>query len=127
MARHAFRQLRCVLIFVSIFVNQRRRWLQRFDRIVHVGQFRIFDIDQSDRLVGNRFALGSDSRDRIAASADFVIGQDRLVFNPRADVNIFDVGAREHRMNAGKRFGFRRVDFNDARVRHRSAQHLSPQ
>ncbi len=126
-AGYSFRQLGRVLILVSIFVNQRRGRLQCFDRIVDEGQFLIFDIDQADRLVGNRFVIRRDSRDRIAARAHFVIGQHRLVFHACTNENILNVGTGEHGMNTRQCFSFRCVDVDNARVRHRSAQHLSPQ
>ena len=108
-------------------MDQRRSRLQRFHRIVDVGQLLIFDIDQSDRLIGDRFAVRGHRGDRIAAHAHFVISQHRLVFNPRADENVFHIGPGENSADALQRLGLRSIDFNDARVRHRSAQHLSPQ
>ncbi len=125
--RHAFRQFGRVAIFISVIMDQRRSRLQRLHWIFYVRQFLIFNINEPNRLVGDFFAVGGHRRHRIAAHAHFVISQHRLVFDPRADENVFHIGPGENSADALQRLGLRGIDFNDARMRHRSAQHLSPQ
>ncbi len=87
-------------------MNQWRGGLQSLHRIVDVGQFLVFNIDEPNRLVCDRFAIRSDSRDRITARANFVEGKHRLVFNASADEDVFHIGPRENSADTLQRLGF---------------------
>src|ERR1051325_7462146 len=47
--RHTLGQFWRVFIFTSIFMDERRGGLERFERVIHIGQLLGLDIDQSDR------------------------------------------------------------------------------
>ena len=57
--RHTFRQFGRVPIFISVIVDQRRSRLQRLHWIFYVRQFLIFNINEPNRVVRDRFAVGS--------------------------------------------------------------------
>src|ERR1044071_10297182 len=108
-------------------MNQRRGRFQRLDRIIDIGQLFVLNVDQTDRLIGDRFGIGCHSGERVAGHANFVFDENGLILHPRADENIFDIGAREHGAHARQLLGFRSINADDTRVRHRAAQHLRPQ
>ena len=101
MTRHAFWQLRRVSILASVLVNQRRARLQCLDRIGHARKLLVFDVDQCQRLLGNRFAVRRHSGDGVADKTHFVVREHRQVFESCADVNVGHIRAGEHRAHAG--------------------------
>ena len=90
-----------------------------------MAQLFVFDFDQLQRLLGDLRRIGQHRGDRIADIAHLVDGDDRLILVGRAilEVEALDVIARQGRDNAGQLFGFRGIDLDQSRVRHRAAQY----
>ena len=70
---------------------------------------------------------GSDSGNRLADKADPVQCYRRLVLNDQPEIRIDVIAdqiiARQHGDDAGKLFGLRGIDLDDARVRMRTVKH----
>ena len=108
-------------------MDQRRARFERFHRVVDVWQRLVFDVDHTDRFLGDRFIVRRYRRDGVAAHAHLVVCQYRLIFQPSADEDVLHIRASQDSADALQRLGLRSIDFNDARVRQRSAQHFSPE
>ncbi len=102
------------------------------DGLQHVGDDRQVLVDDLDRLHGGGclgLRLGGDGGDRLAVEAHLP-DRDHGPVADRVAPELVDVGeiaVGEHADDAGHRLGGARVDRDDARVRHRRAQHLAVQ
>ncbi len=107
-------------------MEQRRRRPGRFERIEQRRQFLVFDVDQTQRLLGNRLALCRHRRDFLADKANQTVGEDGHVVNFAADQKAFDVLSGHNRAHAGQSERAARIDIFDAAVRDRAAQNFAP-
>ena len=115
-----------------VFEQQRRVGLHRLVDVDDVRQHLVVDLDQRERLVGDRLADRRDGRDRVAFIEDLLARHDVARHVPEilrdalgADVFEFLVGevlGGDHRLDAGQRLCFRGVDRADARMRVGRAQ-----
>jgi hypothetical protein len=112
-----------------VLVQDRRRRLHRLDRIDHVRKNFVLDFDQLERSLCNRLARRRHCRDRMAVIERLLArhGVSGHVAVRRARLDLREVGARHHRLDAGEFLGRRDVDRPDARMRMRAAQNLSDQ
>jgi hypothetical protein len=81
------------------------------------------ELDRGERGLRRRGVVGGDGGQRLAAIADAIAGERKLVLRDRDHaVGNRAVVARDHRAHAGHRARSRRVDAPDPRVRDRAPQ-----
>ena len=112
-----------------VLVQDRRGRLHRLDRIDDVRQDLVVDLDQLERRLRDRLARRRHRRDRMAVVERLLArhGVAGHVAVGRAGLDLREIVARHHRLDAGKLLGGRDVDRLDARMRMRAAQDLSDQ
>ena len=116
---------------VRAALGMQHRIAARIDRLHHVGDGRqrlVFDLDESDGVLGDVAAIGDDQRHRLADMAHLAERDaallDRRVGKARQRPGLARrLLAGDHRGDAGQRRGRALVDRLDAGVRMRAAQH----
>ena len=113
----------------EIVVQDRRIRLHRLDRIDDMGQDLIVDLDQLERLLGDRFAGRRDRRHRMALVIN-LLARDRDAGHVAARRSLRQVGevvSRNDRLDAWQRLGLGDVDRFQHRMRMGAAQNLADQ
>ena len=96
---------------------------------IEVGrQHLVIDIDQLQRLLGNRLGRGDHARHVVPHIADFVESQRVLIMSNRKNaVRIRSISSHCHRHDTFKSLGATRVDVSDARMGIRRMKNLADQ
>ena len=118
-----------------VLVQQRRVGLHRLLDVDDVGQHLVVDLDQLQRLLGDRLRRGGDGGDGVAvvqhllarhhAARDVAEVDHQLAGGGDQDGHVGEIVAGDDGLDAGQLLGGRGVDRADARVRVRGAQHLA--
>ena len=99
------------------------------DRIDHVRQHLVLDLDQLERLLGDRLARRRDRRHRVAV-IERLLARHGVAAHVAADgagLHLGEILPRHHRLDAGQPLGRRDVDRLDAGMGMRAAQDLADQ
>ncbi len=108
-------------------MQHRRAGFYRFDHVEDRRQFFVLDVDEIDRFFRRVAALSSHRRDLVTDVAHFVPAKNRNIANAFALIMIRLVFARNDRFHARHLPRFSRVDPDDARMRIRTSENLTPQ
>ena len=104
--------------------DRRGARLHRRDRVDRRREHLVLDLDQVERLLGDRQLVGGDRRHRLAREDDAIDRQHRVGPGGRLVLQLRDVRRDQDRPHAGQRPGPARVDLEDAGVGVGAAQEL---
>ena len=102
--------------------DARRAGLHRLDRVDGDRQRLVLDLDQVERLVGDRQVVGRDGGHRLAGEDDAIDRQHGVGARLGARLQLRDVGGGQHGAHARQRPRLAGVDALDAGVGVRAAQ-----
>ncbi len=114
--RHAWLELNCFRM------DDRRGWLHRVLGAEDRRQLRILDIDQLERGLRDLDGIGRDRGNFLTDEARYALGEQWNILAHTAIACIGHIGAGQHCMNAGQRFGSLHIDRDDACAGVRAAQ-----